>query len=129
MYIGDTLDKSNDFEIGISWLLNNSKIIGGYLAVNTIDDIYLYSQYPGMSALVTLDNYRYQSTLNYVKIDLVTILKIPSNGFNRPLLAINPTEIYLEKLSTVPNISKILVVPWNKNEILEWIYSNDAIAI
>lgn len=129
LYIADTIDKNNEFEIGISWLLNNSKTTGGFLAVNTIDEIYLYSKYPGMSALVTLDNYRHQSILNYVKLDLVTILKIPSNGFDKPLLAINPTEIYLDKLSTIPNISKILVLPWNKNEILEWIYSNSAMPI
>jgi len=129
LYVADTLDKDDDFGIGISWLLSNSKLTGGYLAINTIEDIHIYSKYPGMSALITLDNYRYKSTLNYVKIELITILRIPLNGFNRPLLAINPTEIYLEKLSAIPNISKILVVPWNKDEILEWIYSNNAISI
>ncbi len=127
LYVDEDYDGFTNFDKGISWLLKNSFNYGGFIAVMALEDINFYANYPGMSALLKLiGNPRHISIINSVKLELISTTKIPLNGLNRPLLAIHPTEIYLDILSSIPGISKILVIPWNKYEITNWIYYSQA---
>ncbi|MDN5868085.1 MAG: hypothetical protein L0H55_11910 [Candidatus Nitrosocosmicus sp.] len=113
LYVDEKYDSFIDFNRGISWFLTNSRPCGGFIAALMLEDIKIYFTIPGMGALHALvDNFLYRSVLNSIQIDLITSIRVPINGNNRTL-AIYPTEIYLEKLSSIPNISKILVIPWN----------------
>lgn len=51
---------------------------------------------------------------------------IPKDGKDRPLAAIEPSKDFLEELDTIPNISKMLVIPFIVDEADDWASRNNA---
>jgi hypothetical protein len=60
---------------------------------------------------------------------LVTERKFIYNGKNSPLLAFYPTRSFLDKLDSIPNVSAMLVVPWNMKEVEPWIRTWNALEL
>jgi len=63
------------------------------------------------------------------QIVLVTERKFIYNGKNSPLLAFYPTRSFLDKLDSIPNVSAMLVVPWNMKEVEPWIRTWNALEL
>jgi hypothetical protein len=85
---------------GIFWLFANSKLHGGWFAVNAIRNLETYfSTYPGLNELIKLKhNYNYAATINGVSIYLITKDLLPNDGRERPMLAVHPTKELLNEL-------------------------------
>lgn len=129
-YVNEDRDgKITNFNNGITWLLDNSKRYGGWIATLTIRDMESIADYPGMEALAQLiKNNPHRARISGVDLELIIELRIPSNGKSRPLLAIHPTKKFLDKLHAIQNVPKMMVVPRDINEINEWKEYSNAIA-
>ena len=112
---------------GVFWLSQNSKPNGGWLAVDSRQVLRNLSRHSGLGPLRELLNIGKRKILiNGVSIEIVTKKTIPKNGKNRPLVAIEPNKDFLEELDTIPNISKMLVVPFIVDEADDWVSRNNA---
>jgi hypothetical protein len=128
-YLGLEGSDTQIFHKGLHWLFENSKLTGGWVAVNNIRNLENISGFPGLDRLSILakDKYRNNATIDGVTIYVITKYSVPHNGINRALLAIHPTKDYLDKLDAIPNISKMMVIPFIAKEVDEWSKCNDAV--
>lgn len=110
-----------------SWLLDNSKQNGGWFAVNLVGNIRSVARHPGLEILSTFTrgNAR-RANIQGITVDLVTKFLVPRDGLERPILIIHPTSEYLDDLDSVPNFSKMMVVPFIAAEVDPWSKRNFA---
>jgi len=127
-YVDEDSNDTKNFNKAITWLINNSRNNGGLIATLTIRNMETITTYPGMNALSKLLKTSSHKTVIYsVELELITELKIPYSGRNKSLLAVHPTKKFLDKLYTIKDIPKMMVVPWRIDEIDEWIIYSNAI--
>lgn len=117
---------------GVFWLFANAKLAGGgWFAVNMIGNLENYSTYPGLNDLIKLKNKYNHAIINGVPVYLITKDEylFPTDGMNRPMLAVHPTRDLLDKLDNIPNISQMTVIPWLGKEIQDWIELHGAVIL
>lgn len=116
------------FQQGLEWLIGSAANSGsGWVAVNQRESIGNIAKYPGFGRFAIFHKRGVTRTLisNYV-IDLVTKFSIPADGLNRPMLVFHPTIDYLSALEKVPNLDKILIIPFLAEEVDSWAKKNFA---
>ena len=129
-YINSHGPDTQAFAKGIAWLISNSHASGGWFAHVGLRNLEACARYPGMGALLALvKNKPHKAIISGVELELVTEKQIPYNGQNRPLLAAHSPKDYLDRLSSIPNISKMLVIPWGRDEINDWISYTNAVEL
>lgn len=115
------------FGKGLAWLLDNSRETGGWFVVNQRENIGGIARHPGLGQFALFHRRDvHRIMLGGCMIELVTKSAIPRDGLNRPMLIIHPTTGYLNLLDTVPNISKMMVVPLLSEEVDGWAKQNFA---
>ena len=115
---------------GIFWLYDNAKVVnGGWLAVNGIEVLENLSRHQGLEALkeaIFKGKRGNEIMLFDVPLTIITKNTTPQDGNNKPLAAIEPSQDFLDKLDMIPNISKMLVVPFIVDEVDDWAIRNNA---
>jgi hypothetical protein len=119
------------FQQGVEWLVDNATRKGGgnsgWVAVNQRESIRNIAKYPGFGRFAIFYKRGVTRTiLSDCLIDLVTKFSIPYDGLNRPMVVFHPTTDFLSALEQVPNIQKILVIPFLAEEVDNWAKKNFA---
>ncbi len=117
------------FHQGLEWLVDNarSKDGSGWIAVNQRENIGNIAKHPGFGRLAIFHKRGVTRTmLSDCFIELVTKFSIPNEGLNRPLLVFHPTTEFLSMIEQIPNIQKILVIPFLAGEVDNWAKRNFA---
>lgn len=125
------LEKSDPllFQQGLEWLVVNATRNGGngWVAVNQRESIGNIAKYPGFGRFAIFHKRGVTRTMiSDCVIELVTKFSIPDDGLNRPMLIFHPTIDFLSALERVPNIQKILVIPFLAVEVDNWAKKNFA---
>jgi hypothetical protein len=108
-----------------SWLVQNAKP-RGFVAVH------VYANLDGVireaigDAVVKALRNQGRIVVQGSEIVLMTEHKLIYNGQNSPLVAFYPNAKFLDDLDSIPNISAMLVVPWNFSEVEPWIRARSA---
>jgi hypothetical protein len=109
------------FQQGLGWLVENATNGSAWVAVNQRESIGNIAKYPGFGRFAIFHKRGVNRILlSDCMIELVTRFSIPDDGMNRPMLVIHPTVDLLSALEQVPNIQKILVVPFLAEEVDNW---------
>jgi hypothetical protein len=112
---------------GVFWPSENSRPGGGWLAVDVIEGLENVSEHEGLSLLKELLTTKdHIAKISGVVIKLVISENIPTDGEDKPLLAISPSKEFLDRLDTIPNITKMMVAPHGTDEVDEWAKRNNA---
>jgi hypothetical protein len=112
---------------GISWLAREAKPCGGgWIAVMETGSIRFISRYRGLGLLKQLAKPPYKGDLYGLSLKLINPEKLPDNYENLVMLAIFPSDHFLDKLLNVPGASKILVVSWSRGDAERWIERSGA---
>ena len=124
-FLGFEQPDSIIFNRGLEWLVQNPKTpsipASAWIAVNRRESIGNIAKHSGLGRLAIFHKRNVSRTLIHdCLIELVTGFEIPSDGFNRPLLAFHPTPDFLAALEGIPNIQKMLVIPWIAEEVDGW---------
>jgi len=107
---------------GISWLAREAKSSGaGWVAVMETGSIRVISKHRGLSILKLLAKPPFQAHLFGLNLKLITPQNLPANYENLHVLAIFPSDQFIEKLLNVAGATKILVIPWSRNDAEYWI--------
>jgi len=116
------------FQQGLVWLVDNAAKNGsGWVAVNQRENIGNIAKYPGFGRFAIFHKRGVTRTLlSNCMIELVTKFSIPDDGLNRPMLVFHPTTDFLAALELVPNVQKILVIPFLAEEVDIWAKKNFA---
>ena len=117
------------FRQALEWLVDNAARTGGngWVAVNQRENIGNIAKYPGFGRFAIFHKRGVtRMMLSECLIDLVTKFSIPDDGLNRPLVVFHPTIDYLSMLEQVPNIQKMLVIPFLAAEVDNWAKKNFA---
>jgi len=110
---------------GLAWLHQNSKK-KGFLAVM------VYGNLEGIISDIlgeeTVKKFIKDGALriNGKEMVLVTMKKRIYSGDNEPILLVYPNEKFLDEIDSIHNVSAMLVVPWNFQEIELWIKTHNA---
>ena len=126
-YLGFERPDSVLFNRGLEWLVHYAKTSGGWVAVNRRENIGNIAKHAGLGRFAIF----HKQNVNRVIIqdclvELITRFSIPANGLDRPLLAFHPTIDFLITLESIPNIQKMLVIPWIAEEVDGWAKKNFA---
>ena len=111
---------------GLDWLLENARNVktaggAGWAAVNRRESIGNIAKHPGLGRMAIFHKRSVTRTLiGDCIVELITKNEMPRDGLNRPLLAFYPTPEFLVALESIPNISKMLVIPWLAEEADGW---------
>ena len=113
------------FNKGLDWLIRNAKTAdangSAWIAVNRRQGIGNIAKYSGLGRLAIFHKRDVTRTLiDDCFIEIVTSSEILRDGLNRPLLAFQPTAEFLATLQAIPNVQKMLVVPWVAEEVDGW---------
>ncbi|AFU60224.1 hypothetical protein Ngar_c33090 [Candidatus Nitrososphaera gargensis Ga9.2] len=117
------------FQQGLAWLIDNAAKSGGsaWIAVNQRESIGNIAKYPGFGRFAIFHKRGVNRTLLAdCMIELVTRFSVPEDGRGRPMLVFHPTGDFLSALERVPNIQKILVIPFLAQEVDNWAKRNFA---
>lgn len=115
------------FNRGLEWLVQHARASGGWVAVNRRENIGNIAKHPGLGRFVIFHKPNVTRTIMQdCLVELVTRFSVPSDGLGRPLLAFHPTVDFLNILEGVPNIQKMLVIPWIAEEVDVWAKKNFA---
>jgi hypothetical protein len=117
------------FQQGLEWLIENASKNGssGWVAVNQRESIRNIAKYQGLGRFAIFQKRGVtRIMLSDCIIELVTKSLIPRDGFYRPILIFHPTTDFLSELETVPNIQKMLVIPFLAEEVDNWAKKNFA---
>lgn len=117
------------FHQGLLWLLDNATASrdSGWVAVNQRESIRNIAKYPGFGRFAIFHKRGVTRTmLSDRLIELVTKFSIPDDGLNRPMLVFHPTMDFLSMVERIPNIQKILVIPYLAAEVDNWAKKNFA---
>jgi len=114
---------------GVDWLFQNTteQDGGGWFAPISLRNLGNILEYPGLNELTLLSK-NTSAVINGVRIYLITEHSIPADGKDMPLLVPHPTTEYLDKLDSIPNISKMMVIPWIDFEVDDWAKRNNAMS-
>ena len=113
---------SNPVIVGkaVKWLFENLRGIG-FIAVDQYSvldtDIALVLGEHVIKSLKELGSVSVEGN----QISLVTMRKLIYDAKNSPLVAFFPSRKFLDELDSIPNISAMLVVPWNLPDLGQWI--------
>ena len=112
---------------GIAWLVREARATtSGWVAVPHVSNMEAIGRYRGFTTLKQLAKPPYQGSVNGLFLSLITQEKLPYSYQDRPVLVIFPPTDYLDALHSIPDASKMLVVPWSRKEVQQWIDENDA---
>ncbi len=115
------------FNKGLEWLVRYAGNSGGWVAVNGRENIGNIAKHPGLGRFAIFHKRNVTRTIiQDCLIELITKFSIPSDGEDRPLLAFQPSIDFLDTLESIPNIQKILVIPWIAEEVDTWAKKNFA---
>lgn len=115
------------FNRGLEWLVQHARASGGWVAVNRRENIGNIAKHPGLGRFVIFHKPNVTRTIMQdCLVELVTRFSVPSDGLGRPLLAFHPTVDFLNILEGVPNVQKMLVIPWIAEEVDVWAKKNFA---
>ncbi len=115
------------FNRGLEWLVQHAKVSGGWVAVNRREDIGNIAKHTGLGRFVVFHKPNVTRTIMQdCLVELVTRFSVPSDGIGRPLLVFHPTVDFLAILDSIPNIQKMLVIPWIAEEVDTWAKKNFA---
>jgi hypothetical protein len=116
------------FQQGLGWLVDNAMNSGsGWVAVNQRESIGNIAKYPGLGRFAIFHKRGVTRTLlSSCMIELVTKFSIPEDGLDRPMLVFHPTVDFLSALERIPNVQKILVIPFLAEEVDDWAKRNFA---
>ncbi|GEM_PF-1646479 len=122
-FLGLEEPDSQRFSKGMDWLIKEAKAAQGtgWVAANNRETIGRIARHPGLGRFAIF----YKPAVTKVLIadciiEIVTRSRIPSDGLGRPMLAVHPTPDFLNMLEAVPNIQKMLVIPWIAEEVDAW---------
>jgi hypothetical protein len=113
------------FNRGLDWLLENAKTAAaagsGWIAVNRREGIGNIAKHAGLGRLAIFHKRGVNRTLiDNCIVELISQFEMPREGLNRPLLAFHPTVDFLAALEAIPNVQKMLVIPWVAEEVDGW---------
>jgi hypothetical protein len=110
------------FQQGLEWLIDNARGGGsGWVVVNQRENIGNIAKYPGFGRFAIFHKRGVTRTmLSNCILELVTKFTIPDDGLDRPMLVFHPTTDYLSALERVPNVQKMLVIPFYAEEVDSW---------
>ena len=115
------------FNTGLEWLVHYGRTSGGWVAVNRRENIGNIAKHPGLGRFVIFHKPNVTRTIiQDCLVELVTRFSIPNDGQGRPLLAFHPTVDFLHVLEGIPNIQKMLVIPYIAEEVDVWAKQNFA---
>lgn len=115
------------FGKGLDWLAQNAKAPGGWVAVNRRENIGNIARHPGLGRFAIFHRRNVtRAIMQDCLVELVTKFTIPADGLSRPLLVFHPTVEYLDALASIPNVQKMLVIPWIAEEVDTWAKKNFA---
>lgn len=117
------------FRQALEWLVDVAAGSGGngWVAVNQRENIGNIAKYPGFGRFAIFHKRGVtRMMLSDCLIELVTKFSIPDDGLSRPMVVFHPTIDYLSMLEQVPNIQKILVIPFLAAEVDNWAKKNFA---
>jgi hypothetical protein len=117
------------FRQALEWLVDNASKSGGngWVAVNQRENIGNIAKYPGFGRFAIFHKRGViRMMLSDCLIELVTKFSIPDDGLGRPMVVFHPTIDYLSALEQVPNVQKILVIPFLAAEVDNWAKKNFA---
>jgi hypothetical protein len=124
-FLGFEQADSTLYNKGIEWLIQNAKSPAGagsaWIAVNRRESIGSIAKHSGLGRLAVFHRRSVTKTLlSDCLVELITSFEIPRDGLDRPLLAFHPTIDFLAILEGIPNVQKILVIPWIAEELDSW---------
>lgn len=125
------VEKDHEFAArkGIGWITREARASGaGWIAVQHVSNIKAIVRYRGFTTLRPLTKPPYQATVNGLLLKLVTQQKLPDSYGEQPALVVFPSPDYLASLTSISNMSKMMVVPWSIKEIQPWINDYGAVA-
>lgn len=125
-YVGVEGTDVNLVRSGLFWLFENASEKGGWLSIMTLDALQSYIDHHKLEVLRALLKDGHIAVINGKEITLITKEWIPSDGCNKPMLAIHPKTDFLDKIDEIPNITKMAVVPFIASEVENWRKKHEA---
>ena len=126
-YLGFEQPDSVLFNRGLEWLVQYAKTSGGWVAVNRRENVGNIAKHAGLGRFAIFHKRNVSRIIiQDCLVELITRFSIPANGLDRPLLAFHPTIDFLNILESIPNIQKMLVIPWIAEEVDGWAKKNFA---
>jgi len=100
------------------WLIPKKKVFLAVLGYGNLEGV--ISDIIGQHIVKRLKN-DCKVLLLGTEVILVIERKLIYNAKDAPIVAIYPTSKFLDQLDSIPNVSEMLVVPWNFEEVEPWI--------
>jgi hypothetical protein len=132
-------DPYETLRVGLDWLIStaqrytpNTDEAGrnydySYVAVETIQYLMeIKRTLKPLDWISWFDNPNRLWGVQGVWIKIITDKTLPTDGENRSVLVIHPSEQFISFVEAIPNISDIFVVALDQRSVQDWIKRNDA---